>query len=419
MKSKEFSNYANSFQAIARLRLESIERLLFYLGNPQEKLKFIHIAGTNGKGSVSAYLQCILTSAGYKTGKYISPNMLSVCERISIDGKDISENELESLLEKVRLSSMRVQEDFGEGPTQFEIWTAAAFLYFLKNKCDIVILETGLGGTRDATNIIPAPLVSVITHIAMDHMQYLGNTLAQIAHEKAGIIKEHKSGQGCTITAIQSPEVINVLKEVCEQKNNCLIISEKPVSISWDETGEYFNYKNINNLHTAMLGIHQLSNAAVAIETAEYLNISDSYIKDGIAKAKNIGRFEIVSHSPLTVFDGAHNPDGMRALVNSLNRYFPEKSKAFIMASMADKDISGSIYELKNVKNKSDFYTVAVKDNSRSMSAQDLSAALLKYGLNSSPCSCIAEAFEKAHADMTVICGSLYLYKDFYDYYNK
>ena len=168
MKSEEFTKYANSFQAIAKPGLDNIRRLMQALGNPEKKLKFIHVAGTNGKGSVCAYLQSILTEAGFKTGKYISPNMISVCERISVDGKMITQSELDIILETVRKSALDVQAQSGICPTQFEIWTAAAFLYFLKKDCDIVILETGLGGRLDATNIIPAPLISIITHISAE-----------------------------------------------------------------------------------------------------------------------------------------------------------------------------------------------------------------------------------------------------------
>jgi len=177
MTNNSFKSYANSFQAIARLRLESIECLLNHLGNPQNDLKFIHIAGTNGKGSVCSFLQCIFQDAGYLTGKYTSPNLISVCERISVDGENIPQNELDDVLAKVEKGVRLVEKDLGEAPTQFEIWTAAAFLYFKARKCDIVILETGLGGTRDATNIIPPPLASVICRLDLDHTEYLGKTI--------------------------------------------------------------------------------------------------------------------------------------------------------------------------------------------------------------------------------------------------
>lgn len=416
MADENFIKFANSFQAVAKLRLKGIECLLYHLKNPQEKLKFIHIAGTNGKGSVAAYLQCILTDAGYKTGKYISPNMISVCERISIDGENITDKELEEILETVREAATLTEKELSEYPTQFEIWTAAALVYFLSKGCDIVILETGLGGTRDATNIIPAPLASVITHIALDHTEYLGNTLAEIAGEKAGIIKKPKSGRGLTITSTQDPQALSVLKKNAKDKDNEFIVAEKASSLSHDENGECFNYKHIENISSSMLGLHQLDNAALAIETALRLNIPVEYIKSGIKKARNIGRFEIISKNPLIVFDGAHNPDGMHALADGLNRYFPEKSKDFLIASMADKDITNSLFELNKVHNKKNFYTVSVKDNPRSMSSDALCEIVKNIGFNAYSFNSIGDALKNSTADMLVICGSLYLYKDFYEY---
>lgn len=413
MKSEEFTKYANSFQAIAKPGLENIRLLMSALGNPEKKLRFIHVAGTNGKGSVCAYLQSILTEAGFKTGKYISPNMISVCERISVDRKMITQSELDSILENVRKSALDIQSETGVCPTQFEIWTAAAFLYFQEKKCDIVVLETGLGGRLDATNIIPAPLISIITHIAMDHMQYLGNSLSAIATEKAGIIKENP--QGCTISSAQSDEVIDVLKNAAINMHNKFIIAEKPKSERFDFAAEVFTYKNLNGLRSSMLGLHQLSNAAVAIEAALFLKIDESAIRSGLEKAKNIGRFEIVSKNPLIVFDGAHNADGMNTLKEALLRYFPKMRKSFIMASMADKDIPASIEIIKSLPNidKHEFFTIAVKDNPRSMSAEDLSALLQKNGLMALAKPDIKSALAATSKDMTIICGSLYLYKDY------
>lgn len=419
MKNSEFSKYANSFQAVAKLGLENIEKLLFYLENPQNHLKFIHIAGTNGKGSTAAFLQCILTESGLKTGKYISPNMISVCERISVDGTDIDEEHLNFLLEKVRIASEKCKEESGVSVTQFEIWTAAAFLYFKDQSCNIVVLETGLGGRKDATNIIPPPLVSVITHIAMDHTEYLGDTIEKIAYEKAGVIKTPEKGKGFTVIANQSTEVLDVFKKVSIERNNELIITDIPQPVSGDENGEIFNYRHINCIKTKMLGRHQLDNAAVAIDVALHLGIDEEFIKKGIEKAKNIGRFEIISKSPLIVFDGAHNPDGMTTLKDSLNRYFPDKSKSFIMATMADKDISASLRILNDVKNIKEIFSVTVRDNPRARKPEDFAEIIKNAGFKATPSLSITDALSKVDTDMTVICGSLYLYKDFYDEKNR
>ncbi len=410
---KNFTDYANSFQAIARLGLESIENLMKQLENPERGLKFIHIAGTNGKGSIAAYLQSILTDSGLRCGKYISPNMISVCERISVDGNDISEAEMEALMQVVEAAAEKVHAELDTYPTQFEIWTAAAFLYFKKTSCDIVVLETGLGGRKDATNIIPPPELSVIAHIAADHTEYLGNTLAEIAFEKAGIIKDHGGKEGCTISAIQAPEAATVLEKACRERNNRLIIAKKCRPVSYNAGGEIFDYGELKSLTTHLLGAHQLDNAAVAIEAALALGIDEEHIRSGIEKARNMGRFEIIEKNPLTLFDGAHNPDGMRALSAGLNRYFPEKSKTIIIATMGDKDISGSLKEMKKVKNIKEIFTLTVRNNPRAMPAERLAEVLTANGLTAEPKGSFAEI--SPSGDMMVICGSLYLYKDYWE----
>ena len=317
----DFLKFANSFQAVARLRLESITALLDVLGNPQKNLKFIHVAGTNGKGSVCAFLQGIFISAGYKTGKYTSPNLISVCERINIDGEDIREEEMKALMESVQKAAETVAEELGEMPTPFEIWTAAAFCYFESQKCDMVILETGLGGTRDATNVIPAPKATVITRIALDHTEYLGDTLSQVATEKAGIIKKGSK----VITIEQEKEAMAVLERVCKEKDCPLMIAKDAKPLGFKDIYETFSYKGVE-ITSGLGGENQVENASLAIETALAFGIDEKYIKEGIKKAIHKGRFEIVSKEPLMIFDGAHNNNGMSALMKSLKRYFPHKT---------------------------------------------------------------------------------------------
>lgn len=412
-KKSNFIKYANSFQAVAKLRLESINKLTALLGNPQDSLKFIHVAGTNGKGSVCSFIQNILTDAGYVTGKYTSPNMLRVNERIVIDKSEISDTDLERILETVHQMAELVKEETGELPTQFEIWTAAAFCYFKEKKCDYVILETGLGGTRDATNIIKNPVITVITKIAKDHTEYLGETLREIAGEKAGIIKEN----GITITIPQDEEVIDVLKNTAIKNNNNFIIAEDVIVHEFKNYCEEFDYKNLKNLKLSLLGVHQAQNATLAIECSKILGIDEEYIRSGLLKAKNVGRLDIINKNPLTLFDGAHNKNGMNALSNSLKRCFSDKEICFIMGFMRDKDIDGAIEEL--TKNgfgiNNEVFTVSVKDNPRSATAEGLSDIISKYGFICAPCENIKIAYEKATKlnKMIVICGSLYLYKDF------
>lgn len=416
--SDKFVGYANSFQAIARLELESIRLLLDYLNHPEKDLKFIHIAGTNGKGSAAAFMQSIFSCAGIKTGKYISPNMVSVCERISVDGKNISEEELLNTLKKVEKASEAVSRKLGSPPTQFEIWTAAAFCIFKEKKCELVILETGLGGARDATNVIMPPLASVITRIALDHMAYLGNTLAEIALQKAGIIKEHTDGtEGIVFTCNQETAAMEVLKKECEKKKNKLIVSEQPTVHEPLETHEVISYKGMEKLEIGLSGFHQIENACIAIDAAIYFGINEKIIRRGLKQAKNIGRFELISKKHQTVFDGAHNPNGMEALIFGLKRYFPKRTPCFVMGFMADKDISKAVGVIKKEYPNSRIFTVQVKENPRAASADELAEGIRECGLEAVSCKDIKSALTAAQneSDLAVVCGSLYLYKDLAD----
>ena len=416
--SDKFVGYANSFQAIARLELESIRLLLDYLGHPEKDLKFIHIAGTNGKGSVAAFLQSIFSCAGVKTGKYISPNMVSVCERISIDGEDISEEELLKMLKTVEKASEKVTERLGSPPSQFEIWTAGAFCYFKEKKCELVILETGLGGARDATNVIEPPIASVITRIALDHMGYLGSTLAEIAAQKAGIIKEHADeAEGAVFTCRQDGESAKVLKEECEKKKNKLFVSEKPEVHEPDGIHEVISYKGMENLEIGLPGFHQIENACIAIDAALYFGIEEKNIRQGLKLAKNIGRFELISKNPQVIFDGAHNPNGMNSLACGLKRYFPNMKPCFVIGFMADKDISKSAAIIKKEYPDSKIFTVRAEENPRAAKADELARKLHDCVLRATPCAVIKEALAAAEKenDFVVICGSLYLYKDLAD----
>ena len=390
-----FNNYANSFQAIARLRLESIKCLMDYLGNPQENLKFIHVAGTNGKGSVCEFLRQIMTASGLKCGKYISPNLISPCERISVDGEEISETEMNNLLNRVHTECVKVEELNGEMPTQFEIWTACALFYFAEKNCDMVILETGLGGTRDATNIIPPPFLSVITRIDLDHTEYLGDTIEAVAREKCGIIKGSP-----VVTIPQNP--LPVIKEYSDN----VIVAEAP-RINPDLT---FDYKNLKGLESGLKGINQFENASLAIECALYMGLNENHIRQGLKNAKNPARFEILA--PDLVYDGAHNKNGMESLTENLKLYFPDKDPGFVMASMKEKD-HNEIFNL--IPKRAKIYAVAVKNNPRSLSAEELSDKARAYGIHSESFDKIEDAISacRKENELTVICGSLYLYKDF------
>lgn len=415
----DFKTYANSFQAKSRLGLESIGALCHKCGNPQNKLRFIHVAGTNGKGSTCAFLQCILTDSGLKTGKFISPNMIDVCERISIDGKNISKEELDEILSEVEIFAKEVENEKGAMPTQFEIWTAAAFIYFAKQNCDIVVLETGLGGRLDATNIIDAPLLSIITKIDIDHIEYLGGTIEKIAAEKAGIIKP---GSKVITTPDQQQEALAVLKEAAQEKGAEFIIAQTCENHSHKGMSEIFDLGELKNLKINLAGIHQTENASLAVKAAQILNIDEKSIRSGLNTARNIGRFEKLSENPTVIFDGAHNLNGTEALVGAINRYFPEAKLSIIYAAMADKDIDASLHYLKEngFAKRTEVFTVPVKDNPRAEIPEKLSEKFRSFGFYATPCETIGEAYKKAtdKNNTVLICGSLYLYKDFTEYRN-
>lgn len=407
---KNFKEFANSFQAKSKLRLEGISRLCEKAGNPQDSLKFIHVAGTNGKGSVCAFLQCILTDAGYKCGKYISPNMIDVCERISIDGEDISKKDMDSLLEKFEKAANEIKEETGEMVTQFEIWTGAAFTYFADKKCDIVVLETGLGGRLDATNVIKKPIASVITKIGTDHIEYLGNSISEIATEKAGIIKKDAP----LITINQNEDAMGSLLKKAEEENAPVTIVDGVKNQHHKDLREIFDYKHLKELEISLAGFHQTENASLAIETALMLNVDEKHIRSGLLRAKNMGRFEQIEKN--VIFDGAHNEDGAHSLVKNLRRYFESKSFSFVYGAMADKDLTliMKVFEENGFKENSQFYTVTVEDNPRADTAENLAKKIENFGFKATPCENILAALNRAKktSDIAVICGSLYLYKD-------
>ncbi len=408
----DFKTYANSFQAKSRLGLESIGALCEKLGNPQNKLKFVHVAGTNGKGSVCAFLQCILSDSGLKTGKFISPNMLDVTERISIDGVDISSSELDSVLAEVEKAALEVEKEKGVMPTQFEIWTAAAFIYFEKNKCDIVVLETGLGGRLDATNIIENPLLCVITKIDVDHTEYLGDTIEKIAFEKAGIIKPNCP----VVSTIQEIGAMEVLQQVVKERGCEFLTASIPTDNRHQGLCEIFALPDLNDLKIHLAGVHQTENAALAVKAAQALNIEENFIRSGLLRARNIGRFEKIADNPTVIFDGAHNLSGTQVLIDAVERYFPEENLTIIYGAMADKDIESSLLLMKNhgFTDIAEVFTVTVKDNSRAATAEALKEKFDSLGFKTKAFENIHSAYEKAveKGHTVIICGSLYLYKD-------
>ncbi len=397
MEHSDFYKYASSFQTVVRPGLERIQILCDMFDNPQKDLNFVHVAGTNGKGSVCAYLREMCINEGLITGGFTSPDMLCVNERITVNNKMIEDFELEEIINKISVAA----KDMVDKPSQFEIWTMAGFMYFKKKKCDIVILETGLGGRLDATNVIDCPICSVITRIDKDHTEYLGDTVSLIAKEKCGIIKKNSK-----VVTIEQ-EAIDVIKKDCEEKSSKLIIAKNAKSIGHDFIHEKFTYDG-TEYKSKIPGLYQTENASLAIEAARILGISGENIKKGIENANHIGRFELMKKNPPVIFDGAHNVNGMMSFKKSYDRYFFGKKKAFIVGFMKDKDIENA---LSVIKDDGDFYFVKVENNDRAESGENIMIRSRKSG---EVCENIDEAIKKAEKDHDVVfvCGSLYLYKD-------
>ena len=353
--------------------------MLEKLGRPQQNMSVIHIAGTNGKGSVSAFLCSILKEAGIRTGMFTSPHLVDFRERICVDGQMISREEV------TKLGNMLLEEDFGTVPTMFDYCLAMALLYYRDRQCQAAVIETGLGGRLDSTNAIGVPEVTVVTKIGYDHMAVLGDTLDKIASEKAGIIKKGTK----LVLESQEKDAMDVLLETAEKEavTEIKIADMHDVTECRYENGrQYFSYQKYKNLEMAMLGVHQYENAAAAILAAEIFlkdrGISDEkaeyYIREGIKKTRWEGRMEILSREPFFMVDGAHNGNGVAALAESLRTFFPGEKFHFVMGVMADKNYEEMIEELLPLA--LDFKTVTV-ESERALAAQELSEKIRAKGI--------------------------------------
>ena len=388
MTYEESLSYIHSIPKFVRpLGNKNLSVLLDRLGNPQNDLNFVHIAGTNGKGSTAAMLSEILMRSGYKTGLYTSPYIEVFNERIQINGENISDSCLCTLTETVK-SAMKQ-----DAVSEFAFITAMAFLYFKQNDCDYVVLETGMGGRLDATNIIPPPKAAVLTSISLDHMQYLGDTIEEIAHEKCGIIKNN-----CTVISYPNHSVTDIIKNEAKKNNARLIIAEEP-----DITADGFIYRN--QAYTLSLkGEFQPANAAVAIETAHALGIDDKFICEGLKNTYWPARFEYLTDN--LIIDGGHNIDGIRALTKSLaalNRHI-----IIVTAMMKDKACEQCIKELSAISDT--IITTQLDDMPRCENADVLSCLCGGTAVHS-PEKALQYAAKLAEKSNSIICvcGSLYL----------
>ena len=337
MTPQEAIDYIEQYTwSTTRLGLERTQELLRALGDPQKKLKFIHVAGSNGKGSTCAMLAAILQAAGYRTGLYISPYIQDFCERMQVDGQNVPGETLAEITERVRA----IADEMEDHPSQFELVTAIALEYFYEAKCDIVVLEVGMGGALDSTNAIDAPEVAVITNIGLEHTEYLGDTLEKIAATKAGIIKS-----GCSAVCYDgAPEVTAVVKAVCEEKQVPLYCVDfrrmEPIAETLD--GQTFRFDG-EEMRVALLGPHQLYNTATVLSTVEALRdrgwkIPGECVHAGLAAVKWPARLEVLSRDPIFLLDGGHNPQCAEALAAAIDKLLPGRKVVFLLGVLADKD---------------------------------------------------------------------------------
>lgn len=398
------------------LGLEAIKTLLDELGNPQDKVKIVHVAGTNGKGSVFTFVQNVLLKAGYHVGRYASPAVFEYREIIQFDGKNITEEEFAKYMANVKSACDRMVSQGKHHPTSFEVETALAYLYFSNKPCDIVLIETGMGGETDATNVEKEALCSVITSISLDHMQFLGNTVEDIAKVKAGIIKENSD----VVVSNQGESIINVIESQAAVKNSKVVVANEPYNIKIDGYVTSFDYVTANDkklsVKISMMGAYQLINACTAIETLEILrskgyDITDENIIEGMKNAKWPGRMEVVKEQPLIVIDGAHNPGAAIKLKESIEMYFTNKRIAFIMGVLADKDYSEEIKIVALLAKK--IFTIT-PDNKRALNGEALALAVADSNKNVTFEPTLEEAVKEAEnlyrnneIDMILAFGSL------------
>ena len=385
------------------------QELLEKMGNPEKKLKFVHIAGTNGKGSTAAMTASILSRAGYRTGLYTSPYIYRFHERIQVDGVEISDEDLTEITEYVK----PLADSMAQSPTEFELVCCIAFEYFYRKKCEIVVLEVGMGGAWDATNVIEVPEVAVITNIGLDHTEYLGDTVEKIAETKSGIFKPH----GHAVVYRSTPSVEAVYERVCAERDVSLRKADFDGLVLKAHTleGQIFDCGSRKNLVLPLLGDHQLHNASVVLSIADTLigegwNISEQNIYDGVRDVRWPGRFDIVCRKPLFIIDGGHNPQCIEALVKNIRDYLAGKKVIALTGVLADKDYA-DMY--KPVMPLVDRFVCITPPNPRKLEAEQLARYLRQAGAQAQASESILDgvkqAMDLAGEDGVVLCfGSLY-----------
>ncbi|MGL5435294.1 MAG: bifunctional folylpolyglutamate synthase/dihydrofolate synthase [Lachnospiraceae bacterium] len=415
-QAKEFILGASSFGSV--MGLDRVRELLRRLSNPQDDLKFIHIAGTNGKGSVLAYLAAVLEQAGYTIGCYSSPPIHSYREVIRINGENIDRDAVARHLTTIRTVARSMLEDGFMHPTRFEMEVALAFLFYKEHKCDLVLLETGMGGLEDATNIVQTSILEIITSVSMDHMTVLGNTLEDIARQKAGIIKEHTD----VLSIRQDPVTEKVLEQISGDRH-CTLIFARPDKIRIQEYGlerQVFHYTDAGgeeylDITIPLAGIHQFRNAAIAIEAVKILSqhgfmVTRQQLADGLLATRWDGRMSIVHHNPLVLIDGAHNEDAARQLADSIELYFGGRRIIYLLGIFRDKEYE-KIIRL-TARYADEIITVNVPRLERLLPAAELAEIVRLYHDRVISSASIGEAvnlaFERAGTEEIIIAfGSL------------
>lgn len=415
MTYQESIRYIHSVaSAFCKPGLSRIQTLCEKLGHPEAQMQYIHVAGTNGKGSVCAMLNSILRASGRRVGLFTSPYIRRFNERMQVDGEPISDGELVELTELVR----PIADSMEDKPTEFELITAIAFEFFHRKKCDIVILEVGLGGRLDSTNVIQNPLLSIITDIDFDHTAMLGNTIQEIAAEKAGIIKE---GRPCLFGGKDSSACRTIGQIAALRHAPFYTVDRSDYSVSeMTLNGTVFHFENYIGLRLPLLGTYQPFNAAIVLTALrivekEGLTGTEEQLRRGLQNVRWPARFELLRNDPTVIFDGGHNPQGIAAAVKSIGTYFPEQRVNILTGIMADKDYDEMIETLKPVVAHA--FTVR-PDNPRALSAKALAEHFEGHRVHATPFESIPEAIRAAISNsrengLPLIClGSLYMYNE-------
>lgn len=415
MNVKEY--FKNFYQTTKNPTVKAMEYFMEELGHPEKKVKIIHVAGTNGKGSVTEMLTNILVKNGYRVGKYMSPHLIDYNERISVNQKEISDEEMERIIEMLKEKIERYNQESKEKVTLFELLTTMALVYFAEQNCDFAVVETGLGGLYDSTNIVE-PLVSIITSIGYDHMAILGNTLEEIAVQKAGIIKPNSN----TVMVEQKESVQKIIEETCKEKNNKLITVKKEEIENRRYEGELsiFDYKKHKDIKLNLKGEKQFENASLCLETIDIIKkqgyeVSENAVKKGLSTVIHKARFETLQENPTIIYDGGHNEEAILNFTNTVNRYYSKEEKIYIISILKTKDYKAVLKQLLKDKNASFIFTSG-NDEERYVHSEELYNAAKQITKNANLYQkSLKDAIlyaQKQQEKITFVVGSFYIYGD-------